>query len=126
MRCSRFMPWLLVLFAAGAFANDNPFLKPEKRQPAKPIVTAPAVTMVNGVAVPTPPPAPVETAVVGAKLIAVINGEEVWLKNEDKTYVRQKERDGSRIKLQQAAPSEDASLAELPVVQAGRPHNNLQ
>ena len=123
MRRARLLPIALALFAAGALANDNPFLKPDKRQPEAPAIIAPAMTMVNGVSVPTPPAAPVDTAVVGAKLIAVINGEEVWLKNEDKTYVRQKERDGSRIKLKEAAPSEDPAMAELPVVQAGRPQN---
>lgn len=123
MRRARLLPGALALFAAGALANDNPFLKPDKRQPEKPAIVAPAMTMVNGVPVLAPPPVPVDTAVVGAKLIAVINGEEVWLKNEDKTYVRQKERDGSRIKLQEAAPSEDPAMAELPVVQAGRPQN---
>ena len=123
MRRARLLPIALALFAAGALANDNPFLKPDKRQPEAPAIIAPAMTMVNGVSVPTPQAAPVDTAVVGAKLIAVINGEEVWLKNEDKTYVRQKERDGSRIKLKEAAPSEDPAMAELPVVQAGRPQN---
>jgi hypothetical protein len=122
MRTAALLPGLLALFAAGAFASDNPFLKPEMRQPEKPVVVAP-VTMVNGVAVPTPLAPPEENAVVGAKLIAVINGEEVWLKNEDKTYVRQKERDNSRIKLQEASDAASA-MNELPVIEAGRPQNN--
>ncbi len=115
-----------MLLSGQVFAADNPFLKPEKRQPEKPVESAaPAVTMVNGVAVPVATP-PVDTAVVGAKLIAVINGEEVWLKNEEKTYVRQKERDDSKIKLQEQAEAEPSSMPELPVIQAGRPQNNSQ
>lgn len=126
MRTASLVPALLALFAAGAFASDNPFLKPDKRQPERPVVVAPPpVTMVNGVAVPTPVEAPEDKAVVGAKLIAVINGEEVWLKNEDKTYVRQKARDESKIKLQEANQSEP-EMPGLPVIEAGRPQNPKQ
>jgi hypothetical protein len=126
MRTAALLPGLLVLFAVGAFASDNPFLKPEKRQPEKPVVVAPApVTMVNGVAVPAPVAPPEEKAVVGAKLVAVINGEEVWLKNEDKTYVRQKARDESKIKLQEANQSAP-EMPGLPVIEAGRPQNSKQ
>ena len=61
-----------MLLSGQVFATDNPFLKPEKRQPEKPVESAaPAVTMVNGVAVPVATP-PVDTAVVGAKLIACL------------------------------------------------------
>jgi len=115
----------LLLLSGAAQATDNPFLKPEKRQPEKPVEAAPAMTMGNGVAVPAVA-MPAETAVVGAKLIAVINGEEVWLKNEEKTYIRQKERDDSKIKLQEQVATETSAMPELPVIQAGRPQNNSQ
>lgn len=112
-----------------AQSSENPFMKPEQRQP----VVAPVIEYVqpqltldqqgsndpqNGLN-----PA-VESAPVDAKLIAVINGEEVWLTNEDKTYIRQKERDGSRLRLQEADPVDlglDGAVPDLPVVPAGRP-----
>lgn len=118
-------PLLLIaaigLFAEGAFADENPFLKPEIRKPApSPVIASPST---DPAAMPTDPSmmGMGNGGIINAKLIAVINGEEVWLTDDDKTYVRQKERDNSHLQLREAAPDMAAGAPELPVVSAGRP-----
>jgi len=122
---------LIVLPATSVLAEKNPFLKPDVRNPPKPVQVAPSTQHMMGVpgasgAMPVIDNAmapPQETgAVANAKLIAVINGEEVWFKTDEKIYVRQKERDGSKIRLQEALTTQpDSQKSDLPVVPAGRP-----
>jgi hypothetical protein len=119
MRLSAFFVAGIGLFAAGAFADENPFMKPEIRKPA-PKVSVPMIDH-NGMTV-DPSIAEISNGgVVNAQLIAVINGEEVWLTDNDKTYVRQKERDNSRLRLQEVTPDIAAGSSELTIVSAGRP-----
>lgn len=119
---NRLMLMVALLLPLSAFADisSNPFLKPEVRNPPEPAVqqTSPSHPLSPSRQVIEPEANEDITRAqepVEGTLIAVINGEEVWLKKEDKTYINQQARDESRIRLQESNSQSAADSAEDPI-----------
>lgn len=95
----------LLLISTSALAEQNPFLPPAARQTLSEAPAGAATLGSNGQMIQ--PAAHVvsqealKTATLqGAKMIAIINGEEVWFKPEEGLYVRYKADISSRSTLE--------------------------
>lgn len=108
-------PLLLALVCVAAQAEENPFYPPSQRLSATSVVGGIPVASngvpvpVHGVVVPTIDSAAQRKAkdLEGARMVAIISGEEVWYKPEQGVYVRYPV-DGSSVATLEAPRPVDA------------------
>lgn len=123
---------VLLLAALNVHAEENPFLPPIKRIVPVPMgQVAQAAVAVNGMGLPAPQIAqdPVLTRKLtnlqGARMVSVINNEEVWYKPDLGVYVRYPAGSDSVMTLQAQKPKQDLEELQQALAPAkGKPANN--
>lgn len=114
---------LLALCSTSALAEQNPFLPPESRQVANVQPGMPINIGRSGEVIPAPivvsPQAQKQAELQGARMVAIINGKEVWYKPEAGIYVRYDVDTNSKktLEAQAAAPEADAIEKKIADVQ---------
>lgn len=105
----------LLMASTSAFAERNPFLQPDQRQ------TQPALSVQSpegGAATVAPmvpeqsPKALKAAALEGAKMVAIINGEEVWYKPSEGFYVRYPATPHSKSEMEAQVKAPDVEAIE--------------
>lgn len=107
---------LLLLCSTSALAEQNPFLPPEARQSTQGNQIAPTTISPNGQVVPVAPvvsPQALKMAELrGARMVAIINGEEVWYKPTEGVYVRYSASPSSKNTLESQAQAPEVEDIE--------------
>lgn len=123
---------VLLVGALNAHAEENPFLPPSKRVVPVPAGQVPQASVaVNGMGLPAPQIAqdPVLTRKLanlqGARMVSVINNEEVWYKPDQGIYVRYPAGSDSAMTLQAQKPQQELDDLQQALAPAkGKPANN--
>ncbi|MBD8089321.1 hypothetical protein IFT48_04940 [Pseudomonas fluorescens] len=114
---------LFILCSTSALAEQNPFLPPDARQVPEPQPGAPVNVGAYGQVIPAPlvvsPKAQKQAELQGARMVAIINGKEVWYKPESGIYVRYDASSDSKntLEAQAQAPEVDAIEKKIADVQ---------
>lgn len=122
---------MLLIAALNVHAEENPFLPPIKRVDPVAMGQVPQATVaVNGMGLPAPQIAqdPVLTRKLanlqGARMVSVINNEEVWYKPDLGVYVRYPAGSDSVMTLQAQKPKQDLEELQQALAPAkGKPAN---
>ncbi|AXH59394.1 hypothetical protein [Pseudomonas amygdali] len=114
------MLMLLALCSTSALAELNPFLPPEARQ-TESFNSGMPVTGPSGIALPTPaavsPQAKKQAELQGARMVAIINGKEVWYKPDAGIYVRYDVDDTSKKILEAQTPDPGVEAVEKKIAE---------
>lgn len=111
---------LLALCSTSALAEPNPFLPPEARM-TESFNSGLPMSGPGGIALPAPvtvsPQAKKQAELQGARMVAIINGKEVWYKPEAGIYVRYDADDASKKTLETQAPDPESEAIEKKIAE---------
>lgn len=111
---------LLALCSTSALAEPNPFLPPEARM-TESFNSGLPMSGPGGIALPTPvtvsPQAKKQAELQGARMVAIINGKEVWYKPDAGIYVRYDVDDASKKTLETQAPDPESEAVEKKIAE---------